>query len=452
MMSRLQRLRDMNGVPLNPHARAIVVTVCVAVLAGILLRVSGFVGGSYSWFLASGALDDSWMPMGLAYQRAIGASPGSLHDLFFLAHEKFQYPPTSLLLYSGLDAIGITPTIRALNTVIWLSILIMPVLMFIFSLEYIRREGFVNRFSDKDRYAVAVSLAAVTLFFYPIMIAWRLGQIQGLLDLLFIAACVCWVTERKVAAGVLIGLSCMVKPQLGLFLLWALLRRQYAFAAGQTATVAVGLLLSISLYGWSDHPAYLQVLAFMSQHGEVFWDNTSVNGFLNRLYHPDETLISYYHQWVPYNPVVYFGTLVSSVAIIAFAMLVMHRSAWRGSTLDFMSAAFCFTLASPIAWGHHFGTALPLFAALLIATGAEPERRRTKLFLVAAATFLVFCDDWNFTDLLGGTSFTILQSWRLFGAFAVLWLLHRMSGQTVRPMVPVRGVAFSGMERVDGTR
>ena len=90
----------------HQHARAMIIVVGAAVLAGIVLRLTGFVGGAYSWFFLSGAGDDSWMPMRLAYARAIGQSPGSLSDLFLVDHVKYQYPPSSLLLYSAFDFLG----------------------------------------------------------------------------------------------------------------------------------------------------------------------------------------------------------------------------------------------------------------------------------------------------------------------------------------------------------
>jgi alpha-1,2-mannosyltransferase len=256
------------------------------------------------------------------------------------------------------------------------------------------------------------------------MISWRLGQIQGLLDLLFAASCFCWLTERKAVAGILIGITCLIKPQFSLFLIWAVLRRQHGFAFGQAAALGAGLGLSLLLYGGQPLLDYIGILEFISRHGEIFWDNTSVNGLVNRLFYPNKTLVFDYHGWVPYESTVYIATLSSSLVIIATALFIIGRSGGRGSIFDFMTAAFCFTLASPIAWGHHFGITMPIFAVLLIALSGQQGEHHRKHFMIAAICFLAFSDDWNVTDLLAGSDLTILQSWRLFAAITLLWLLH----------------------------
>ena len=108
-----------------------------------------------------------------------------------------------------------------------------------------------------------------------------------------------------------------------------------------------------------------------------------------------------------------------------------------------MTAAFCFTLAAPIAWGHHFGVAMPIFAILLITLG---PRHRSMQFAVAALCYLAFSNDWNVSDLLAGSSIAILQPWRFFAALAVLGLLY----QALRDGMPP--VTSSDVARPEGAR
>jgi alpha-1,2-mannosyltransferase len=423
--------RDAGPIPVGwlGSASSMVALVSCSIIAGIVLRLGGFVGGAYSWFVFSNAGDDSWMPMRMAYSRAIGDSPGTVHDLFFADHVKFQYPPSSLLLYSGYHLLGIEPTDHAMNVLLWLSILATSALVFGISLKYMASNRSASEWSRSQEYIVAVTFAVGTLFFYPVMISWRLGQVQGLLDMLFAAACLCWLTGAKATAGLLIGLACLIKPQFSVFLIWALLRREHSFLFGQAIAWGGGLMLSVALYGVQANLDYLEVLTYISRVGEIFWDNTSVNGLVNRLFHPDETLLFDYHKFPSYEWTVHLSTIGSSVLIVFFALFAVARSPGeRGSVLDFMAAAFCFTLASPVAWGHHFGIAMPIFAILLIATGgAVSQARRVLPFLTASLCYLMFSIDWNVSDLLAGTRFTIFQSWRLFAAFGVLWLLYQMT-------------------------
>lgn len=412
---------------LEVYTRAAVMLVVLAILAGIALRMSHWVGGAYSWFFLSSAGDDSWLPMGLAYDRVTGQTPGTLRDLFFVDHVKFQYPASSLLLYSAFDLVGITPSVKALNVVVWLSVLATPIVEFQLCVEYIDRYHASLRISPTDKYVIAAAFAVATLFFYPIMIAWRLGQIQALLNLAFALSCLCWVTNRKTASGALIGLSCLIKPQFALFLVWGLLRRQNGFAIGQAGVLGGGLLLSVLLYGWQNNIYYLDVLQYVSQRGEIFWDNSSVNGLMNGIIYPSEVLAFKYAEFPPFHWAVYLPTVLSSIAIIAAALLINRNSAASGSVLDFMTAALSFTLASPIAWGHHYGIAMPILAVVFIEIARQTDGVRRRNFIIGwGACFLLFSNYWNVSELLAGTSAAILQNWRLFAVLGLVWMLYRL--------------------------
>jgi alpha-1,2-mannosyltransferase len=414
------------------YARAAVLLIMLSILAGIALRLSGWVGGSYSWFILSRAGDDSWMPMGLAYDRVTGQTPGTLRDLFFIDHVKFQYPASSLLLYSALDLIGITPSVKALNVLVWLSVLATPFVVFQLCVEYIDKNAGSLRMSLPDKYLIATAFAVATLFFYPIMIAWRLGQVQALLNLGFAISCLCWVSDRKIASGALIGISCLIKPQFSLFLVWALLRRRNGFVLGQSAILGCGLLLSLLLYGWQNNIYYLDVLQYLSQRGETYWDNSSVNGLMNGIMHPDQVRIFKFLEFPPYIPAVYLPTVTTAVAIIAAALLINRTSPASESLLDFMTAALSFTLASPIAWGHHYGIAMPILAIVFIEIVRQTCGLRRRNFLIGwGVCFLLFSNNWNVTVLLSGTSAALLQNWRLVAVLGLLWMLYRLQTNPV---------------------
>ncbi len=400
----------------------------LSIIAGIALRLCGFVGGAYSWFTLSAAGDDLWLPMSLAFARAVGNSPGSVHDLFFIDGVKFIYPTSSLLLYSAIDAIGIVPTYNVLNAVIWICILLIPFVIFGLCCSVLQHgDGYRLRSTDRDKYIIAISFAIASLFFYPIMIAWRLGQVQGLLDLLFVLACLFFARNRTLVAGCLIGAICLVKPQFSLFLLWAGIRQKTDFVIGQITVFACGCLLSLVLYGIDNNIQYFHVLSYLSQHGEIFWDNTSVNGFVNRLIHPDQSLIFNYHESPPFHLLTYGLTVVSFMTIVAFALLANRTSRSTGGLLDFMIAGLCFTFAAPIAWGHHYGVVMPMLTVVFIALAFRADvLHRRALLVIWGACFLLFSVDWNVTDLLAGTALTFLQSWRILGVIGLIWLLYHL--------------------------
>ncbi len=409
------------------YATAAGLVVALTILFGITLRLLGLTGGAYSWFTLSHAGEDSWFPMGLAYSRVSGQVLGSLHDLFFVEHVKFQYPASSLLLYSALDGLDIQPTAQALNVIVWLSILATSAVVARLCLVFAERHRNTLRFEASQPYLIAAAFAAATLFFYPIMVAWRLGQVQAILDLLFAVACLFWLERQKFAAGLALGVICLVKPQFSMFLAWAVLRRERAFAIGQLAAFGAGLLLSLALYGWANNVYYWDVLTYISRHGEIFWDNTSINGLVNRFVHPDQSLIFEYSAFPPYNAVIYGITLASSVALIGCTLFAFGKLPARGSVLDFMSAGLCFTVASPIAWGHHYGVAMPMLAVACLEIAARSAgRRRRNLFLLWTACFLLLADDCDISRQVAATPFAVLQSWRLFAVFGLLGLMYRL--------------------------
>src|SRR5262249_19800415 len=110
----------------DPRARAILgLAVLLAVCVPINLALQGFFGISTlsplrGWLTANAwAADDSWKPMAAAdHWIKNGAPDGSLYqEVFFREHRKFQYAPTRLLPYAGLDALGLAPEPILLNRI-----------------------------------------------------------------------------------------------------------------------------------------------------------------------------------------------------------------------------------------------------------------------------------------------------------------------------------------------
>jgi hypothetical protein len=82
------------------------------------------------------------------------------------------------------------------------------------------------------------------------------------------------------------------------------------------------------------------------------------------------------------------------------------------SVFDFLAAALTFTIASPIAWEHHYGI-LPVVyvATLFLLLNQERSTRRSAQLVMLTASFLITAH-W-----FGG-------SWMLFGALVLLGLIY----------------------------
>ena len=83
-------------------------------------------------------------------------------------------------------------------------------------------------------------------------------------------------------------------------------------------------------------------------------------------------------------------------------------------------------MASPIAWEHHYGITLPIFAVLL--AGSLGNRRRLAWL---AASYVLVSTFVSATNLLAATPLNLLQSSLFAGAIILLALLA--TAQAGRP-------------------
>ena len=372
----------------------------VAIAVGLVMTGSGIKDG----FRATGAYQvvrlpqhrystDSWTPMLTAYQRKAEDPGGSLYAVFFDDQVKFQYPPSSLLFFD-LFSSSMTRLVDGqvgeslFGLLEWLSrgAVILTALASALVLAVGLRRLELDRPARPARVIACMTLATVIgLTYYPILKAHQLGQIQVFLNSLVALGLLCYLLKWEALSGVCFGICCLVKPQYGLILLWALLRRRWNFTLGLAGASAVGLILSIFRFGLQDHFRYLGVLREISRAGESFWANQSVNGLLNRFLENGDPVTFSLNSFAPYHPAVYAITLVSSLVFLGLAFWLpaggRHAS---GGAFDLAIVLAAATIASPVAWEHHYGTFLPIFAVAL------PGLLYARPFGRATAPLLVF--------------------------------------------------------------
>jgi hypothetical protein len=368
---------------------------------------------------------DSWHPMNAAVWCLRLLPDRPLYDtLFFDLKTKFQYPPTSLLvMYPILHQQG---GLLARLGVDWYEVLTWISWLLVFATaacvaDVLRRLAPEGR---SDRVGLVAAGVVLTLTYYPVVHAYSLGQIQVWLNALFAAVLWCWVRERRAAAGGLAGLLCLIKPHYGVLLLWGALRRQGRFVVAAGITAGVGLGVSLALIGPAHHLNYFRVLSFLSRHGETYYPNQSLNGLLNRLLGNGNNLEWDGQGFAPYHPVVYAGTMAGSLALLALALLGPIRRPLRGSALDLGMAAVCCTLASPVAWDHHYGVFLPVYAVLFGALRQGGAGRGA--WLALGTSFALTANLFLFTNRWAATPVNFVQSYMLFGGLLAVALLHHL--------------------------
>jgi len=368
---------------------------------------------------------DSWEPMRQALAYARSDKAGTLYrEIFFNRHVKFQYAPTALLPLAALQGLGIDTSDAFLNNLNRILVLVNAIgVGFVFRLTLMRTRG-AEYARSTIGVAGAILSGASVLVFYPVMMAFWSGQIQIWIDVSFTLACIAFLLKREAAAGVLVGFVCLLKPQLAVLALWAVVRRKWRFMMGAAAVLVPCGLISLACFGLSTHLGYLEVLSFLSRHGEAMIANNSVNGMLNNWLGTANPLVWDEHGFPAYNPIVYFGGLLAAILLIGASLWPKANSTQVLGLFDFQAAALAYTMAAPIAWEHHYGILPPIFAGLVAALMSAPESaHRNKNLLMTAGVFLLSAICITSHKYISATPLSMLHGYLFVAGLLMLGLL-----------------------------
>lgn len=387
----------------------------------------------HTWDVLHGrSADDSWgvMMSAVDYLKAPGPAP-VYSELYFNRGQRFQYPLSSLFALEGMLQVAGADYVRTNKYAIYATLTINDALGWVFIalgavatlalLERSLKEAGLEGDTRVMAGLRAVAVFGLALTFYPIVKAYTLGQIQVWINAIFALALFCWATRRPAASGFLIGVVTLIKPHFGLFLAWAVLRRAWSFAASFSITVGVGLALSVAVYGLANHLDYIRILGVLAETGELYYPNQSINGVLNRLASLSDP-VTYnslsFASRPAYNVWVRGGTLVAAAVLLSFALFRRSPDDECGRVRDFCIMGLSLTLASPIAWEHHYGITLAMFAVLLASCAGGH-------LAWLGASYILIGTLMQLTNLLAATPWNVAQSTLFVGALILLVLLHR---------------------------
>ncbi len=410
-------------------------TVFVVVAFNIALFLVGyFVIGADSWkdvgitlkytigYLTGYASTDSWDPMSdaLAYLHKF---PDKLlyTELFFDQKIKFQYPPSSLLLLEIFS-------IKFMNIISWISIVLMVWWNIILFQRASANDPAQTTEAGDEKKPIwrYVAIGGLSLMFFPVVTSYTLGQLQTLITFFGATALVCWQSGNKKLAGVFLGLASILKPHWGLVFLWGMMRKQWGMVIAGLSVVFVLVMTSVVMYGIGHYFDYLKVISFLGKHGESFFRNHSVNGLVNRMLFNGDNQVFSGNSFPPYNPIVYFSTLITSLVLIFSSLFWRYKKSNQVGVLDLSIVLLSLTIASPIAWDHHYGILLSIFAVLVPKAVFSKEfgnwLKPSLLIAFVLASQYIFL-----TNLLADTGFNFLQSYIFYASLFVLYLLYKLS-------------------------
>lgn len=377
--------------------------------------------------------EDSWRPMASAVKswREYPERP-VYHRLLSSHHTKIQYPPSSFFLTLAAERLapklGLQP-FRLLDLVGWLGCWTV-----IFAAGWLFRRAHEEASGGESPGALVNALVlVVALLFYPILRGFWIGQIQSVITACTALALALWFAGRRPGAGALLGFAALLKPHYALILLFVAWRRQYRAVAAGGLVLAVGSLAGALVFGWRNYVDYLHALQLLAQRGESYFANFSINGLLSRidgLYDPLHNNADWSFKFPPYVPWVYWGTVASSLVLLALVFLRRRPDARPAAqAADLGVAILGVTMASPIAWEHHYGVLAPILALAAACAWVEPEtQRRRRLGLLLALAWALSATFLQPMVHLAQTRWNFLQSYLLLGAalaFAALVQLAR---------------------------
>jgi alpha-1,2-mannosyltransferase len=332
--------------------------------------------------------DDSWTPMLKAYWQKERTPERGLYEIFFEHRAKFQYPPSSLLILDlvprrvlGTGDPPVSATfVRALawpSRILTLVTILVSAWIAVIGVDRLGE----RRSSELARRSVFALVTLLGLWYYPLLKAVELGQLQIVIDALVALAVLCFLSGKEMATGVLVGACCLLKPQFALILVWALVRRHLPLLGGAVVVVGAGLLAAVLRFGLHDLLDYVTVVRSIARYGEAYWPNQSANGLLNRLLGNGDALWFSDYEFVPYHPLVHAVTLLTTLSLVAGALWPRRTASPVERSSDFFIVWVAATIASPVAWEHHYGILLPIFAATLPLVLERPEGARPALLL-----------------------------------------------------------------------
>ena len=381
------------------------------------------------WVFTAEMGNDSWRPMQLAYDHWTASGKQSLlyTDLLLPVKVKFLYPPTALLLTQFINTNNIDPL--AFSTAATIIFLFLMAGAGVATMLHIYRMYQAPQLSPTEQAVIGILLTLLLFTFYPVVKAATLGQMQVWLNAFFAIAILCYITGWDILAGIMLGLMASIKPHYALFILWGLLRGNKKLVIAITVTGLAGVLLGMREFGFAMYLDYLKGLSFVTQHGESVYTNQSFNALAGRFFsvrYPElfNNLRWNAYRYPPYNVWVFAFTQITSIAILLITLVKTKSQSGESKLADFLLMGLGATMASPIAWEHHYGILFPVFVCVWLTMWfGDTPLKNTWAKAAFVLLYLVAANVFPFTKFIADSYINVLQSYLLIAASGLFLIL-----------------------------
>ena len=281
-------------------------------------------------------------------------------------------------------------------------------------------------------------VVVAALLYPPMAYSLSLGQINILLFAMIVASWWLVRERRDFAGGIPIGLAALIKPHIGLILIYFLWTRRWKAAGSCVATALALTLATLAALGSEPFVTYITDVLPKISTGQAYIANQSAYGVLARWFVSDPDYL-FADRLMGSHPFLDPLSLLVSLAIIAATFWAIPRhSRSRAAVSAGYAAIICsLLLANKIATIHHF-TWVWLALSYCVTTAEDhPRPRRAELAAFAVGAILIFMS-WKLFPWFTGQS----GVWRLlacptFAGTSIIWvcLLRRLRRASHRESV-----------------
>jgi hypothetical protein len=173
------------------------------------------------------------------------------------------------------------------------------------------------------------------------------------------------------------------------------------------------------------------VLNYIGKHGEGYYPNQSINGFLNRMLHNGNNLRWVADKYPPENALVRWGTSATSLLILGLALGCCWKNRKRLNLWHYSIMLLSITIASPIAWEHTYGFTFIIFVLLWQAIFLGEVKNKGIWIPAVVISYLLSSHFLHFLNTtFAETAWNFLQSYLLLGELILLALMYRFQKRT----------------------